>query len=250
VTLTDNLHGCAETTDPLGTRRAGELCASDAECRSGQCDRYCVGPGCSATRCVDFCSHHDPGADGSCASGTVCEVVRVASISPAMYATCRLDDNGAGTTGSACSGTGSTPCRWGTAACVSGICAEPCATESHCASGYHCSLEGQSISLGTWGAGAPSYVSGQPAIETVPVCITDTGAGLHNRQGGAACTRNGDCESQFCERTLGVCIALCTSDASCPTGLTCEPEYLRAATGVTFARACVSTPISALLSPM
>ena len=40
---------------------------------------------------------------------------------PAMYATCRLDDNGTGDTGAACTGTGSTPCRWGTASCVRGV---------------------------------------------------------------------------------------------------------------------------------
>ncbi|MCZ7681446.1 MAG: hypothetical protein M5U28_22690 [Sandaracinaceae bacterium] len=169
-------------------------------------------------------------------------------MSPFMYATCRLDDNGTSGTGAACSG--GTGCRWGAQSCVSGICAEPCGLDAHCPSGFHCSLAGNAVRVGTWGAGSPSYITGQNAIETVPVCLTDTGAGLHDRQAGAACTRNGDCVSQLCDRTLRVCIGLCTTDASCPTGLTCEPQYVRAPTGITYARVCVSTPIDALLEPM
>lgn len=248
VTITDNLHGCGETTDTLGTGAAGSTCSGDTDCRSGSCDRLCVGMGCSQRYCLDYCSHHDPGADGSCAPGTICELVQIGGASPAMYARCRLDNNGTGATGDSCSG--GTTCQWGPASCVSGICAEPCGLDAHCPMGTHCSFEGTSLSLGTWGAGAPSYVVGQTAVETVPVCLTDTGAGLHDRPAGAACSRNGDCSSQFCERTLNVCIATCTSDGSCPTGLGCEPQHVRNGTGVTLARVCMSTPVSALLEPM
>ena len=248
VTITDNLHGCAETTDPIGTLLGGAVCSGDAQCRSGDCDRYCVGPGCSTTRCVDFCSHHAPGEEGSCAAGTVCEVIQLGSTSPAMYARCALDDNGTGSTGSACGRTGTPGCRWGTAACVSNVCAQPCALDDHCPTGTHCSLRGNAQTVGTFGAGAPASVMGMTAIETVPVCLADTGAGLHNRQAGAACTQNGDCESQFCERTLGVCVDLCTSDSTCPTGLGCELAYVRAPTGIVSSRVCLAGPTEALLT--
>ncbi|RLB47895.1 MAG: hypothetical protein DRJ42_24400 [Deltaproteobacteria bacterium] len=248
VTATDNLHGCAETADPIGTLGGGAVCGADDECRSGNCDKLCVGPGCNTKYCIDYCSHHDPGSDGSCAAGSICELRRIVTATTrAMYATCQRDDNGAGTTGSSCAG--STSCLWGTQSCVSGICAEPCALDSQCPTGTHCSFQGGAVNLGTYGATAPSYVAGMTATETVPVCLTNTGAGLHNRQAGAACTQNGDCESQFCEATLNVCIAGCTSDSSCPTGLGCDTQYITTSAGVTFARVCVSSPVDALLTP-
>ena len=247
VTITDNQHGCAESTGTLGTRLAGQTCGSDAECRSGDCDRLCIGPGCSGTYCLDYCSHHAPGSPGSCATGTVCEILRSTFMSPAMYARCMLDDNGTGGTGASCA-SGGTSCRWGAASCVSGVCAQPCAIDAQCPSGTHCSLRGNAVSAGTWGTSAPPGVAGQPAVETVPVCLGNTGAGLHDRPAGAACTRNGDCRSQFCESTLGVCISLCTSDATCPSGLDCELQYVRTPTGVLSARVCVSTPTTAVLT--
>jgi hypothetical protein len=248
VTVTDNLHGCGETTDPIGTLEAGEVCTAASQCRSGACDRYCIGPGCSTNRCVDYCSHHAPGENGSCATGTVCEILRITGTSPAMYARCALDDNGTAGTGAACSTT--TTCRWGAQSCVSGVCAQPCALNSQCPSGTHCSLRGNALTVGTFGAGSPASVTGMTAIETVPVCLQDTGAGLHNRQAGAACTQNGDCDSQFCERTSRVCVDLCTSDESCPMGLGCELAYVRAPTGIVSTRVCLAGPTEALLSPL
>ena len=88
------------------------------------------------------------------------------------------------------------------------------------------------------------------AIETVPVCLADTGAGLHNRPAGAACSQNGDCASQFCESTARTCVDLCTSDATCPTGLGCELAYVRAPTGVVSTRVCLSAPTESLLQAM
>jgi hypothetical protein len=246
ITLTDNLHGCGEVPTAVGTRQGGEVCTAASQCRSLSCDRYCMGPGCSTERCIDYCTHDGTG-NGGCATGTVCQIVSTPAPSASMYALCRLD-TGTRDTGAACSAT--QPCRFGAQSCVSGICAEPCALESHCPTGFHCGLDGNSVRVGTWGGGAPAFVSGQPAIETVPVCLTDTGAGLHNRPAGAACARNGDCESQFCERTLGVCITPCTSDGSCGAGLDCEPQYVQTAAGVFLARVCMSTPVDALLRAM
>jgi len=249
VTLSDNQHGCAETTDPIGTLLGGAVCTSDAQCRSNDCNRYCIGPGCSTDRCVDFCDHHEPGGNGSCVAGTVCEPLASTFMSPAMYARCALDDNGPGTSGMAC-GAGLPGCIWGTSSCVSGVCAQPCGLDSQCPATFHCALTGNAVTVGTWGAGAPASVVGMTAIETVPVCLGNTGAGLHNRQAGAACARNGDCTSQFCDRTLGVCVSTCTSDSSCPVGIGCEMAYVRAPTGVVSARVCLSAPTTVLLQPM
>lgn len=245
-TLSDNQHACSETTATLGTKLGGEVCTMDNECRSGTCDFYCVGVGCTTKRCVDFCGHHAPDMAGSCATGTVCEILSSALAPPAMYASCGLDDNGTATTGQACSLT--TTCKWGPQSCVNNVCAQPCGDDAQCPTGYHCSLRGNNVVAGTWGAGTPAGVNGVVAIETVPVCLADSGAGMHDRPGGAACTQNGDCRSQFCDKNLNVCVDPCVSDASCPLGLTCEPVYLRAnTTGITWGRACVNASFGELL---
>ena len=81
----------------------------------------------------------------------------------------------------------------------------------------------------------------------MPVCWPN-GAGLHNRVAGQACTSNGQCESEFCDRTLGVCIDICCNDASCPAGLSCESaEMIRPDGHQLFERACVNlTPAGPL----
>jgi hypothetical protein len=249
-TLSDNQHACAETTAQLGTKLAGAPCGADAECRSGSCAAPCVGPGCNQKRCADLCDHHAPDQPGSCAAGTVCELVQAGAPTPAMFARCQLDDNGPRVTGESCAG----GCVWGAASCVNNVCAQPCGDESQCPAGTHCSLLGNRVQAGTWGAGSPTGVLGQPAIETVPVCLADTGAGNHDRPGGAACTRNGDCTSQFCENTLHVCVDPCVTDASCAVGLTCEPVFLRpqaaATSGIVWGRACVNGSFGELLQSL
>lgn len=244
-TESNNQHACAETTATIGAKLGGEVCAADTECRSGSCQMFCTGENCG--RCFDFCDH-DGGGPGSCGGGTVCEVVSVAG--DYMYAQCELDDNGSATTGQACDST--TRCKWGTATCVNGTCAEPCGEESHCDAGYHCAANGAFVTTGTWAANTATGVSGQPSIETVPVCLPD-GAGAHDRQGGAACTSNGQCTSEFCDKTLNVCVDMCTTDDSCGPNLTCEPLYIRpgaAGTGIFWGRACVNASFGVLLERM
>ena len=247
-TNSNNQHACSETTATLGTKLGGEICTADTECRSGNCDSYCVGPGCNVQRCVDFCDHHGGGV-GSCATGTVCEIATATLPMAYAYATCGLDNNGTRTNGQSCSAL--SPCVWGTASCVNGTCAQPCGEDAHCPSGFHCSMRGNRVTTGTWGNDTPTGGAGQPAIETVPVCLADTGAGAHDRRGGAACTQNGDCQSQFCDSTLNVCVEPCVADASCPVGLTCEPVYMRpqAGAGIFWGRACVNASFNELLQP-
>ncbi|MBA3818489.1 MAG: hypothetical protein H0X17_06320 [Deltaproteobacteria bacterium] len=235
-TLSDNQHACAETTEALGIKLAGETCDVDTECRSGDCDNLCVGPGCQQKRCIDYCDHHAPGAPGSCAAGTVCELLGGAT---AMYSMCQLDNNGTRVTGESCSLTQA--CLWGAASCVAGVCAQPCGDDGQCPTGFHCSLRGTQVAAGVWGAANPVGVAGQPAMETVPVCLADAAGGAHDRIGGAACTQNAQCVSEFCDGDLGVCVDPCVSAASCGAGLACEPLFLRARTGgITWGRACVN----------
>ncbi len=243
-TLSDNQHACAETTAILGAALAGTVCSQNEDCRSGVCDNLCVGADCQTKRCVDFCDHHEPGAAGSCAAGTVCELITAGG----MYASCGIDNNGTRTTGQSCSG----GCLWGAASCVNNVCAEPCAEDAHCPAGYHCSLLGNRIATGTWGSGAPAGVSGQAAMETVPVCLADSGPGSHARPGGAACDINGDCMSQLCDKDLKVCVDPCVTDASCAVGLTCEPIYIRpgAATGITWGRGCINPSFGTLVESL
>lgn len=247
-TLSANQHACSETTEVLGTKLGGEICAADTECRSGDCDNICTGPGCQDMRCVDFCDHHAPGAAGSCAAGTTCEIVQGTVLDQFMYATCGLDNNGTRTTGQTCVG----GCIWGPSSCVSGLCAQPCGEEAHCPTGTHCSLRGNAVTAGTWGVGTPTGVNGQLAIETVPVCLADSGTGAHDRRGGAACTANADCISQFCDATLNVCVDPCISDASCAVGLTCEPLYIKPTltSGIVWSRACVNESFGEFLHSM
>ncbi|MBA3542535.1 MAG: hypothetical protein H0T79_23165, partial [Deltaproteobacteria bacterium] len=250
-TLSDNQHACVETTATLGTKLGGEVCTQASECRSGDCDNYCIGLGCQVKRCVDYCDHHAVGAAGSCATGTVCEIQSSTLIADRyMYASCRLADNGPRVTGESCTG----GCAWGAQSCVNNVCAQPCGDDAQCPAAFHCSLAGNQVVAGTWGAGSPVGVTGQPAIETVPVCLADSGAGMHDRPGGSACAVNGDCESQYCERTQHVCVDPCISDASCAIGLTCEPRYVRAkpgvGSGVVWGRVCANDSFGDFLQPL
>jgi hypothetical protein len=239
LTSSNNQHACAETPDTFGAQLSGTACGDDSDCRSNDCAKVCPGgPPCNQKMCSDWCDHDEENGEGSCATGTVCYIHRGVSGSTSyMYARCLWDDAGyTGTvdTGGDCSASASS-CIWGPNSCVNDICAEPCGLESHCPSGYHCSLEG--IDYGN---------------ETVPVCLADTGAGAHDRQAGSACSRNSDCESEYCENTRSICMNLCTDDESCPTGLLCENAYARLPGGsVTFVRMCQAEldPLNTTASP-
>ncbi len=251
LTLSDNQHGCAETAITPGNLLGGEVCTDDTQCRSGTCDNYCTGMGCQTKRCVDYCDHHEPGGPGSCGVGAICEIQRFTFMNSAMFAQCGLDNNGTGISGDACA---VDDCLWGANSCVNDVCAEPCGEDAHCQSGFHCSLEGNQLTVGTWGAGVPADAVGEPAIETVPVCLANTGAGNHDRPPGSLCTANGDCASQFCDANQGVCVALCVTDDSCPPGSFCELSYVRTpagdGNGVVVARTCLSSATTDLLESM
>jgi hypothetical protein len=244
-TESDNQHACSETTATLGTKLGGATCTADSECRSGTCDILEVGG--TQKYCIDFCSHDATGA-GGCATGTVCEILRSTTIANEFqYASCGLSN---GTQGQDQSCTGG--CKWGTGSCVNNTCSAPCGDNTQCPSGtHHCSLRGTFVTTGNWTTGVPTGVVGKPAMESVPVCRPNSGTGLHNRRGGAACTQNSDCTSEFCEATLKVCVELCSQDSTCPAGLTCDPVYMATSTAttapITWGRACVNASFGELV---
>ena len=220
-----NEHLCT-VNDAIGNKLSGEACDEGAECRSGRCAEPCAG---CAPICLDFCDHHEPDGDGSCAEDSVCYLLAGRTSPPrprdTMYAVCTwASETGSGITGTDCRADPNV-CMWGPNSCVGGVCSEPCRLTEHCPADYHCSLEGP--------------VNGN---EVVPVCVRNDPAGDHNRQGGAACARNSQCISNFCQQDEQICLDMCTEDASCPPGLACENVYVEipGTRTTTFVRMCLS----------
>ena len=113
---------------------------------------------------------------------------------------------------------------------------------------------GNNVTTGLW-SGVAADVDGKKSIEVVPVCLANSGTGLHNRRGGAACTQNGACASEFCDNGKHVCVELCSQDSTCPIGMTCDPIYMQTAAAalmpsVTWGRACVNASFGDLVSRM
>ena len=80
------------------------------------------------------------------------------------------------------------------------------------------------------------------------MCLKDA-AGQDTRRAGAACTQNSDCQSNFCEAALSVCVEVCCSDATCPAGLTCELLTVQTtADAATSSRVCVNLSTDEVLT--
>jgi hypothetical protein len=225
LTPTANLHGCAVSTD-IGAKLAWQSCSRDDECRSGNCDTdgRLAGGG-NQKYCQDYC-----GSDAYCPSGTTCQLWGGYSARCYSVLSAQARDFG-----QSCTNSGSGYCRAGYWACVSGTCTKVCCRNSDCPAGYACALEGGDY---------PGPIGG---YDTAPVCWP-LGSGAHNRLAGAACTSNGQCASEFCDVSLGVCVDLCCHDATCPQGLRCESAVVTRSDGhQTFARVCLNlSPTDAL----
>ncbi|MBN2361496.1 MAG: putative metal-binding motif-containing protein, partial [Deltaproteobacteria bacterium] len=231
LTPTANLHGCSVATD-FGTKASGLACSRDTECRSGNC--YSDGriPQLKQYYCTDLC-----GSDAYCANGTTCQLWG------SYTGHCYKPLAGYQTLGFgvACSSTTATKCVNGNLACVefstgNKKCTKPCCDNSECPAGYFCSLKGND---------AAGPIGG---YDTVPVCWPEATATEHDRVAGQACSTNNQCASEFCDRTLDVCVDICCNDSNCPLGLSCESALVtRANNHQSFARVCVNlTPADAL----
>jgi hypothetical protein len=81
------------------------------------------------------------------------------------------------------------------------------------------------------------------------MCVLDVAA-QGDRTAGQACAANADCQSNFCERTLGVCVEVCCADSTCPVGSTCEGQWVELdGTHATYARVCVNNSVAYVLQP-
>ncbi len=252
---TANVHGCAVVDQALGNKYGGSACSSGTECRSGKCVRVRG----NVSYCLDYC-----GSDAYCpASGTVCELWRA---SDNMDGICWPQGTNTKAVGEAC--LLDSECNHDFCANVGGsrYCTEPCCTDSDCGSGYSCGLTGDQISTTyvtvppdagscTSDAQCPSgmmcFTTDNKCAwrlsETSPMCVKDE-VGQGTRRAGAACSSNSQCISNFCERSLGVCVETCCNDTTCPEGLSCDLQLVQTTPDrVTSARVCVNQSIDGVL---
>jgi hypothetical protein len=226
LTPTANLGGCTPSTD-IGTAGGGATCGSDADCRSSSCLKQF-----GVKKCIEHC-----GSDDYCTvAGTKCQAIGTNFIAcwPTTSTQTRVTGDSCTTT------TDAAKCQHGTSLCIdmggAKRCSEPCCTNSDCPTDFYCSLN------------APTSASTQVnGYETTPACYPES-TGNGGRQAGAACTTNGQCASEFCDKNLDVCVDVCCNDDTCPLGLTCEQTRAAFRPGQEgFMRACLSvTPTSPL----
>jgi len=242
-----NVHGCGVVTSSLGTKRGGESCTKDVDCRSNSCYNF---PG--NKFCLDYC-----GSDDYCtASSTRCGFKPTSTNLDAIcYPNAVLP--GTAAVGATC--TTNTQCDHGLCTATTRKCTEPCCKDADCPAGYNCSLAGNNIdstyAIPPPGAPTCAVTTDCPAgmyclsgsqvcawilTETPPMCLADA-TGQGTRQAGAACTTNLQCRSNFCDATLSVCVETCCNDTACPTGLSCEYQIVESAPDrVTNSRVCVN----------
>ncbi|MGM0557096.1 MAG: MopE-related protein [Myxococcota bacterium] len=253
-----NIHGCAVREEVPGTKLGGETCSADSECRSLNCDKLCRGPGCNTEYCLDWCS-----SDAYCGSNATCRLRRTTDPDTGIDGRCWPDGGpflGANAVGDTCSS--DSDCDHGF--CMtdpntgSKYCTEACCQESDCPGGFSCGMLGDKVDT--------SYVYGPETASSCttdsdctgeggicnngscvwrlttssPMCIKEVG-GQGTRLAGNACSSNDQCASGFCEKDLGVCISTCCSDSTCPSGLSCEKQYVQNDTErITQVRVCVN----------
>jgi hypothetical protein len=234
----DALHLCSVTA--TGAKTTGQACsantaAGDAECRTGDC--FSEG---GQTYCTDRCTHQS-----GCGSTTTCTIQKLPltsgpfKIGDDYSSYCKLNSiiTGTKTTGQTCTA-GSTECKAGVEACFNGKCAEPCCSNSDCASGYGCSISGPRAYTGYTDSASAQIYSAQP------VCLQNTSG----KTQGQVCAASSECKSGICEKTLGVCVDVCCNDSTCTNSTSCELLSFKWNDGkVSNIRACVKAPIPTLL---
>ncbi len=255
-----NVNGCSVVTDTLGNLAGGASCSSDSQCRSGQCEKPCVGPGCNNTVCRDRCT-----SDAECAAGAVCRLSGSGTLAGSCVPAGLFGDDALGT-----SCTSDFACA--SNVCVddpntgSDYCTSACCTDTDCGGGYYCSFAGSanpiiinsSIRVFPPEPDAPSCSSnancaglgeglicfqGQCTYQvygTSGQCVREV-SGQGTRRGGQACSQNSQCRSNFCEKDLGICVEPCCADSTCPSGTACELSRVESADNQgTSARICLS----------
>ncbi len=236
-----NDHACKVTTATPGSLGGGEACGADSDCRSLSCTKLCRGAGCNQTYCHDLCA-----SDAYCGTNAVCQIQRLSTNMDGQCWPAGGPFLGTSTVGQSCSQDYN--CDHGFCLTdpndASRYCTEACCKDADCPSGYTCSMQGDQIDT-TYVYPDPRHIScatdsdctGQGGVcynnecawrlvETSPMCVKDV-SGQGARVAGQQCSQNSDCASDFCEKTLGICVSTCCNDAACPTGLNCEGQVVQ-----------------------
>ncbi|MBN2495888.1 MAG: putative metal-binding motif-containing protein, partial [Deltaproteobacteria bacterium] len=203
---TDSAGFCWPNTG--GTKRVGETCSDDSDCRSEWCDTTlgrCIG-GCSTTQdCI---------SSGAYTLNWRCILHFISSPNGDMtHGLCKPED-GSGWTGDYC--TNHDQCRDGF--CFANECLNLCCNEQDCPGNYLCD---------PWD-GETYYSSGSG--DSVFKACYDYGLSLGSGQVGDPCTVqfspwfSSNCQSGLCwDFGSGPqCFRLCCQDADCPSGWSCD----------------------------
>jgi hypothetical protein len=179
----------------------GQSCAVDTDCRSGLCDT-------ASAACADTCCSTKQ-SSAECAGGTTCGFGNFPGVATFDHSFTPLCGSfGTTTNGGTCQS--SSECQGGL--CTNGgvpfgyACQDPCRSSDDCTGqNYSCSFDHLSGS-GVYGLCFP-FQGGNPD--------------------GAACQRNVDCQSNFCDSAM-ICSNICYANADCSTiaGSHCRPEYV------------------------
>ncbi len=170
-----------------GTQTGGGTCDAGSDCRSGLC---------LTGRCTDTCCNN-----GDCVGApgvTNCTLKRLQAkydsfVCGGVLATLRDDGQGC---------TADSSCKSGK--CVNLICVTRCCNNAQCGSTNIC----------TW-----NFASSDPTAGLIQQCFPSRG----RSKAGAVCTKDTDCDNDFCDPDTQKCVDLCCVDRDCQANEKCAP---------------------------
>jgi hypothetical protein len=191
----------ADRTPPAtGGKGPGESCTSGTECRSGLCDSSDAGQ----HYCVDTCC-----GDSQCGGGTVCKFTSIPGPGTASHAAwaCAMGNEGGGDVTASCS---DNPfCANNN--CVIGVNPNKRCTPT-CCSAKDCTLAGLVGNVCAYGG---------TGTDQLKWCFEPPSTGASE---GAACVKNSDCTSRFCDAHTTKCARTCCQTKDCNANETCKPS--------------------------
>lgn len=181
----------------LGTRRGGESCTVQADCRSGICD--------ATNKCADTCCNST-----QCTNDTVCRSIAVQGVGTATkYVLGCGAPEGQAKAGDACEVIFAGKCSEGTCEDGTDKCRAPCCSSSGCAA--YC-----------------DNTKARGHTDMITAC-TDSIATRGTKKLGEPCEAEADCFGNRCLQDspegAKYCSDACCSDADCASGgLVCRPR--------------------------
>lgn len=184
----------------LGTKKPGEACTGNGECRSGVC---------ADDKCLDLCCIHGPTHANDCVNNTVCRVKSISTPPPARENwVCASPEPGASLVDtSGCSGTSAT-CKNDNCQGVPVVCRPTCCRNEDCA------YTGKSLAYCAYGR----FSSTQSWTKW---CYQDSGAGALE---GESCGNDFDCAGHYCDPDRFKCGRVCCQDSDCKPDEACLPN--------------------------